>query len=98
GLAPGDLGSPWVAALSSFGAFSVGAFIPVIPFLAAAGTAALVVAILFSAVTLVVVGSAIALLTGRSPVRGGVRMVAIAAVVGLASNLLGRLIGHGVSV
>ncbi|HYT38119.1 MAG TPA: VIT1/CCC1 transporter family protein, partial [Acidimicrobiia bacterium] len=38
GLAPGDLGSPWVAALSSLGAFSVGAFIPVIPFLAGAGT------------------------------------------------------------
>jgi VIT1/CCC1 family predicted Fe2+/Mn2+ transporter len=98
GLAPGDLGSPWVAALSSFGAFAVGAFIPVIPFLVGAGTAALVVAIGLSAVTLFAVGSAIALLTGRSPFRGGVRMVVIAAVVGLASHLIGRLIGQGVSV
>jgi len=98
GLAPGDLGSPWVAAVSSFGSFAVGALIPVLPFVFAAGTAALSVAVALSAVTLFVVGSAIALLTGRSPVRGGFRMVAIAAVVGLASNLIGRLIGKGVSV
>jgi VIT1/CCC1 family predicted Fe2+/Mn2+ transporter len=98
GLAPGDLGSPWVAAVSSFGSFGVGAFIPVIPFLAGGGTAALVVAVALSAVTLFVVGSAIGLLTGRSPLRSGVRMVAIAAVVGLVSNLIGRLIGKGVSV
>ena len=98
GLAPGDLGSPWVAALSSFGSFAVGALIPVLPFLFGAGTAALVIAIGLSAVTLFVVGSAIALLTGRNPVRGGLRMVAIATVVGLASNIIGRLIGRGVSV
>jgi len=98
GLAPGDLGSPWVAAISSFGSFAVGAFIPVIPFLFGAGTAPLFVAIALSAVTLFVVGSAIALLTGRSSLRGGLRMVAIAAVVGMASHLIGRLIGQGVSV
>ena len=98
GLAPGDLGSPWVAAISSFGSFAVGAFIPVIPFLFGAGTAPLFVAIALSAVTLFVVGSAIALLTGRSSLRGGLRMVAIAAVVGMASHLIGRLIGEGVSV
>jgi VIT1/CCC1 family predicted Fe2+/Mn2+ transporter len=98
GLAPGDLGSPWVAALSSFGSFAVGAFIPVVPFLFGSGTAALAVAILLSAVTLFVVGSAIALLTSRSPLHGGLRMVAIAGVVGLASHLVGRLIGEGVSV
>jgi VIT1/CCC1 family predicted Fe2+/Mn2+ transporter len=98
GLTPGDLGSPWVAALSSFGSFAVGALIPVLPFLFGSGTAALIVAIGLSAVTLFVVGSAIALLTGRNPFRGGLRMVAIAAVVGLASHLIGRLIGEGVSV
>ena len=98
GLAPGELGSPWVAAVSSFGSFAVGAFIPVIPFLFGAGSAALAVAVVLSAATLFVVGSAIGLLTGRNPVRGGLRMVGIAVIVGLASNLVGRLIGHGVSV
>ncbi len=98
GLGPGDLGSPWVAALSSFGSFAVGALIPVLPFLLGSGAAPLAIAIGLSAVTLFVVGSAIAVLTGRNPLRGGLRMVAIAAVVGLASHLIGRLIGEGVSV
>jgi VIT1/CCC1 family predicted Fe2+/Mn2+ transporter len=98
GLAPGDLGSPWVAALSSFGSFAVGALIPVLPFLFGAGTAPLTIAIGLSGVTLFAVGSAIALLTGRNSLRGGVRMVAIAGVVGLASHLVGVLIGKGVSV
>jgi VIT1/CCC1 family predicted Fe2+/Mn2+ transporter len=98
GLAPGDLGSPWVAALSSFGSFAAGAFIPVIPFLIGAGTAALTVAVAMSAVTLFVVGSAIAVLTGRSALRGGLRMVAIAGVAGVASHLVGQLVGTSVSV
>jgi VIT1/CCC1 family predicted Fe2+/Mn2+ transporter len=98
GLAPGDLGSPWVAALSSFVSFSVGAFIPVLPFLFGAGSAPLAVAVALSTVTLFVVGSAIALLTGRSTLRGGLRMVGIAGVVGLASYVIGRLIGENVPV
>ena len=98
GLASGDLGSPWVAALSSFGSFAVGALIPVLPFLFGSGAAALIVAIGLSAVTLFLVGSAIAVLTGRDAPRGGLRMVAIATIVGLASHLIGRLIGEGVSV
>ncbi len=98
GLAPGDLGSPWVAAVSSFGSFAVGALLPVLPFLFGSGTAALAIAIGLSAVSLFLVGSAIAVLTGRNSVRGGLRMVVIATVVGLASHLIGRLIGAGVSV
>ena len=98
GLAPGDLGSPWVASSSSFGSFGVGALIPVLPFLFGAGTAALAVSVGLSAVALFVVGSAIGILTGRNPLRGGLRMVAIATVVGLASHLIGRLIGEGISV
>jgi VIT1/CCC1 family predicted Fe2+/Mn2+ transporter len=98
GLAPGELGSPWVAALSSFGSFAVGASIPVLPFLFGAGTAPLALATGLSAVTLFLVGSAIGTLAGRSPLRGGVRMVAIATVVGAASYLIGQLIGDNVSV
>jgi VIT1/CCC1 family predicted Fe2+/Mn2+ transporter len=98
GLAPGDLGSPWVAATSSFASFAVGAFIPVLPFLIGSGTAALAVGIGLSAVALFAVGSAVALLAGRSPVRGGLRQVVIAALVGIVVHLIGRLIGGGASV
>lgn len=98
GLSPGDLGSPWVAALSSFGAFALGASVPVLPFLFGSGAAPLVLATGLSAVTLFLVGSAIGMLGGRSPLRGGLRMVAIAAVVGAASYLIGQLIGNSVTV
>ena len=99
GLAPGDLGSPWVAAASSFGAFAVGAFVPVVPFLVGSGTAALAVA------HRAVRPSACSWSDRPSPsspaarvVRGGLRMVGIAAVVGLASHLVGQLIGANVAV
>jgi VIT1/CCC1 family predicted Fe2+/Mn2+ transporter len=98
GLAPGDLGSPWVAATSSFASFAVGAFIPVLPFLIGSGAAAMAVAIGLSAIALFAVGSAVALLAGRSPVRGGLRQVVIAALVGIVVHLIGRLIGGGASV
>ena len=98
GLAPGELGSPWVAATSSFGSFGVGAFIPVIPFLIGSGTAALTGAVALSAISLFGVGSAVALLTGRSALRGGLRQVVIAGLVGIVVNLIGRLIGQGVTV
>jgi vacuolar iron transporter family protein len=97
GLAVDDLGSPWVAASSSFTSFAVGAFVPVLPFLLGSGLSALMAACLLSGVTLLAVGAAIALLTGRHPLRGGLRMVGIAATVGVVSFFLGRLIGAGVS-
>ena len=98
GLSAEDLGSPWVAAGSSFAAFALGAFVPVVPFFFGSGTAALLAAVVASGITLAGVGAVIALLTGRSPARGSLRMVGIAAAVGVASHLIGRLIGAGVSV
>ncbi|MGH9040772.1 MAG: VIT1/CCC1 transporter family protein [Acidimicrobiia bacterium] len=98
GLSAEDLGSPWVAAGSSFTAFALGAFVPVVPFIFGSGPAALVTAIAASGAALAGVGAVIAVLAGRSPARGALRMVTIAAVVGTASYLIGRLIGAGVSV
>src|SRR5215467_9675236 len=40
GLDPSELGSPWIAAISSFLAFVIGAFIPVAPYLLTSGVAA----------------------------------------------------------
>jgi VIT1/CCC1 family predicted Fe2+/Mn2+ transporter len=98
GLSTTELGSPWVAAVSSFLSFSAGAIIPVIPFFVGSGTAAIVVATVLSAATLGLVGCLIALLAGRSPLRGGVRMLAIASFAGVTSFLIGSLIGAHVNV
>lgn len=96
GIDPTDLASPTVAAAASFVSFALGAVIPVLPFLFAAGTAALVTAALSSAVALFAVGAAISVLTGRSPLLSGARMVAIGALAAAVTYGVGALVGAGV--
>ena len=97
GLDPEALGSPWGAALSSLLAFAVGAVLPVLPYLFASGTLAFVLAALLSALGLLAVGGAITLFTGRNPLVGALRMLAIGAVAASVTYLVGRLIGVGVT-
>ena len=52
GLDPATLGSPWVAAISSFLAFALGAALPVLPFLFGSGTAPTIVAAVLSVLAL----------------------------------------------
>jgi len=56
GLNPDDLGSPWGAAVFSFLAFTVGAVIPLAPFLLKLGPQSVLVAAAFAGVALFVVG------------------------------------------
>jgi VIT1/CCC1 family predicted Fe2+/Mn2+ transporter len=97
GLDPSGLGSPWVAAGSSFVAFAIGAVIPVIPYMVGSGTAAFAAAAGLSAVTLLGAGVAISVFTGRRPVRAGLRMVGIGALGATATFLIGRAIGVSIS-
>jgi VIT1/CCC1 family predicted Fe2+/Mn2+ transporter len=94
GLNPDDLGSPFAAATASFLAFSAGASVPLLPFIGDSAqlppevvAAALAVAALFG------IGAVLSLFTGRSAVRGGLRMMLIGAGAGLATWLIGRAIG-----
>ncbi len=80
GLDPDDLGAPWYAAIGSFFAFSLGAIVPVIPFMVASGYDALIAAIVAGAVMLGLVGMMTSLLTGRHPLYAGGRMVLIGLV------------------
>jgi vacuolar iron transporter family protein len=93
GLDPNDLVSPWVAAFTSFFAFAIGAFVPVVPYLAGSGTAAFVAAIVASAVVLALVGLSISLLTGRSAFVTAGRMLLIGALAATATYLVGKAIG-----
>ncbi len=94
GLNPDDLGSPIGAALFSFIAFTIGAMVPLLPFLVGAalpqaaywGTG-------LSAVGLFATGAAMSLFTGRNPAIGGLRMLAIGGGAGVATYLIGSLIG-----
>ena len=96
GLDPARLGSPWVAATSSFVAFSIGAVIPVIPFLIGSGTSATIAAAALSVVALFAVGAATSIFTGRHAGRSGLRMALIGACVAAITFLIGKAVGTSV--
>jgi VIT1/CCC1 family predicted Fe2+/Mn2+ transporter len=91
------LGNPWAAAASSFVMFSLGALIPLIPFLFLSGETAVVLSAGLSAVTLFTVGGAMTVLTGRGFVLSGIRMLAIGAVAAAITFTVGKLLGVAVS-
>jgi VIT1/CCC1 family predicted Fe2+/Mn2+ transporter len=97
GLNPGELGSPWGAALASFVAFAIGGVIPLVPYLAARGHHALGASIALSAAALFAVGAAISLFTGRSALAGGLRMLGIGAAAGAVTYAIGSAVGVGLS-
>ena len=97
GIDPSELVSPWTAALSSFVTFALGAFIPVIPYVAGSGAAALGAAAGLAGVMLLAVGAAISVFTGRPGLANGARMLVIGALSAGATYGVGRLIGVGVS-
>lgn len=96
GLDPQTLGSPWVAAGSSFAAFALGAALPVIPFLFGSGTAPTIVAATLSIVALFAVGASTSIFTGRHAGRAGLRMALIGAVVAAVTFGIGSLVGQAV--
>ena len=90
GLNPDDLGSPAGAAISSFIAFSIGASLPLIPFLLGL-TPGVPIAAASSGAALFVVGAMLSLFSGRSAVLGGLRMLAIGSVAAAAPYFIGSL-------
>jgi VIT1/CCC1 family predicted Fe2+/Mn2+ transporter len=90
GLDPGQLGSPWSAAISSLLAFAFGAVLVVLPFAFGSGLTALLVAIASAGTALFVVGATIGLLNGRSAWRCGVRQF----LLGGGAAVLVFMIGH----
>src|SRR6266571_1701770 len=92
GLDPDELGSPWGAAISSFVMFAVGALIPLLPFVIGSGTAAVVVAIPASGVAIFAVGAAMTLITGRSWLWSGARMLIVGACAAGITFGVGRLL------
>lgn len=93
GLNPDNLGSPLGAAASSFVSFAFGALIPLIPFLYGGTNRPVPFAVALTIGALFGVGSLLSIFTGKSAVRGGLRMVLIGGGAGLATFFIGRLLG-----
>ena len=91
GLNMDQLGSPWGAAISSFLAFAGGAAIPLLPYLFGSGKLGWSIGLAGAA--LFAVGCALSLFTGRSALASGLRMLLIGGCAGVATYLVGSLLG-----
>jgi len=91
GIDPDDLPSPRTAAVASFAAFTVGALLPLSPFLL--GIPNLKVALTAAGLSAIAGGAAVAKLTGRSMLLGGLRQFTAAFLATGAAFLIGHLIG-----
>ena len=96
GLDPNELGSSWGAAIYSFITFSVGASIPLVPFLISSGQTAFVGAIVVALIALFAVGAAVSIVTGKSMLYSGIRQVAIGAAAAAVTYAVGKVIGANV--
>jgi VIT1/CCC1 family predicted Fe2+/Mn2+ transporter len=91
---PAELGgSAWEAALTSFFLFSMGAIIPVIPYLFISGITAVIASMIFSGIGLFIIGAGITLFTGRNILYSGSRQVLFGLAAAGVTFGIGRLIG-----
>jgi VIT1/CCC1 family predicted Fe2+/Mn2+ transporter len=94
GIDPDEgLGSPWGAALSSFGTFAGGALVPIVPFLFLSGATAAVLSIALTGAVLLVVGGLTSRLTGRPTIVSALRMFAIGMGAAAITYGVGTLLG-----
>jgi VIT1/CCC1 family predicted Fe2+/Mn2+ transporter len=93
GVDPFELPSPIFAGVSSLIAFSAGALIPLLPYLA--GLAVLGVALAVAAVALLTGGMVVGKLTGRPLLRSGLRQLALGGVAVAVTFAVGSLFGGG---
>lgn len=89
-----ELGSPTMAAASSFVSFGVGALVPLLPWLVIRGTAALLMTVTFTAAMSALVGGVLSRFTGRPWLRSALRQVGLSAVAGGICFVLGTVAGR----
>ena len=77
--------------------FSVGAIIPLVPFLLTSGTAAVVASSVMAGAVLAGVGGFVGFLSGTSITRSATRMLGLAALAAGVTYLVGRLFGAAVT-
>ncbi|AZM62840.1 MULTISPECIES: VIT1/CCC1 transporter family protein [unclassified Streptomyces] len=94
GIDPGELPSPTVAAVSSFGSFAVGALLPVLPYLL--GASSLWPAVLVALLGLFLCGALVARVTARSWWYSGLRQLALGGAAAGVTYALGTFFGTAI--
>jgi vacuolar iron transporter family protein len=95
GIDPNEAPSPWVAAVSSFVCFSVGALVPLLPYLL--GATSLWLALVAGCIGLFVAGALVARFTNRPWWGSGLRQLVLGGLAALATFGIGHLIGATVT-
>lgn len=90
-------GSAWEAAITSFLLFSVGAIIPLYPFIFLDGFKAIMLSIASGVVGLFIIGASITLFTGRSVWFSGFRQIIFGLAAAAVTYGIGALIGVSVA-
>jgi VIT1/CCC1 family predicted Fe2+/Mn2+ transporter len=93
GLDARSIGSPLAAAGSSFVAFTIGALIPLIPYLLLSGRAAFATSLGGSLASLAILGLGISRLTHRPALYASVRQVLLGGAAAAVTYAVGALIG-----
>jgi len=96
GLNPDELGAPLTAALSSLSFFAVGALVPLLPWFVTGGGRAEWISVALTGLASLVVGSVVSRSSGRRPVLGALRQLAIVIAAAAVTYGIGRLFGTAV--
>lgn len=97
GINADELGSPRVAALTSLALFSLGAAVPLVPWLVGSGVAATVTSIVLTAVASMAVGAWVARSSGRPALHGGLRQLLFVVVAAAVTSGVGAAFGTAVA-
>jgi VIT1/CCC1 family predicted Fe2+/Mn2+ transporter len=98
GMDARSIGSPLGAAVGSFLAFTLGAIIPLVPYLVLSGTPAFVLSLGASLVALFLLGTGISRLTHRPLLYTSMRQVLLGGIAAAVTYGVGSIIGAGTGV
>jgi VIT1/CCC1 family predicted Fe2+/Mn2+ transporter len=93
GIDPDDLPSPWIAAGSSFAAFTLGAAVPVLPYVL--GSTVLAIPLALALLSLFLAGALISRLTDRGALYSGGRQLLLGAAATALTFGIGNAVGAG---
>ncbi|MDN5274662.1 MAG: hypothetical protein JWP06_563 [Candidatus Saccharibacteria bacterium] len=97
GFNPDELGSPWVAAGSSFLLFTLGALAPLMPWFFTGGVLAITLSIVFTGLGSLIVGGYISASSGKPIAYGALRQLGIVILASVVTYGVGYLFGASVS-
>ena len=97
GVNPDELGSPWVAAVSSFLLFTIGALAPLGPWLFIGGMSGVVWSIVLTSIGSLIAGAYVANSSGKSLWYGAIRQFLIVVLASVVTYGVGHLFGVTVS-